>query len=118
MSCQINYKVLDIIKQHRGYGNAIKRKDLIKLLNISGSGISDREMRNVITELIDLGHLIGTSSKYGYFMIEKNDDFECSVVDLKSKASALYKRACKLKELWETKIGKQCILDFDIGGTK
>lgn len=63
----------------------IKRSDLLSRL----TGISDRTMRMIISEMPE----IGSCHRRGYFLIRTEADLKDSTSDLRSKAKSIFKRA-------------------------
>jgi len=63
-----------------------KRADLLSQLE----GISDRQMRKLISEEMPE---IGSCHRRGYFIIKTQQDLNDSTSDLKSKAKSIFKRA-------------------------
>lgn len=80
----------------------IKRKDLREQLN---NQLSDRALRKLIEVMINNGHLIGTSTQRGYFLIRSIDDYEDAMKELKSKGSTIFKRANKIHQNFFKTIG-------------
>ncbi len=66
-----------------------KRADLLKALQDKGYKITDSGMRKIVSEIPE----IGSSCYRGYFIIRTEKDLSDAMTELKSKATALFKRA-------------------------
>ena len=122
MQTSITFNILDlteeewavwsVLRSHRGQGGAIKKVQLARLC-----GLPEREMRNVIKDLIQTHHLpIGSTSKppYGYFIIETPDEAaEVCEREYRRALSVLYKIKC-LRNISARELAGQIKIDLEV----
>lgn len=61
-------------------------------------GISERTLRELVNELIDRGHAVG-SSQDGYFIMQSDFDFDIGTRHLRARAMSLLVRVKKVRQV-------------------
>jgi hypothetical protein len=85
---QLEHSIIDYLKSHhRSKGNAIHFKDLAEYFEIN-----ERELRNIIADLITDWQIPIGSSQTGYFFINNDSDFTLASSELLSRIRKLSKR--------------------------
>jgi len=72
--------------------------------------ITERQLRDVINDLIDAGRLIGSSDE-GYYTISTWAEYDKSTARLRNQLKHLSRRICQLEKNAETLLGNQLTLD-------
>ena len=107
----IKTKIFEILKNKKA---GIKRKELLSAINWSlsfeGKNISDRKLRQTVSDMIEEGYPIGSSTKRGYFLCLNQEDVNQGTELLHKRAMAELHREKKLKDNAERYNGKQFIL--------
>jgi hypothetical protein len=107
--CETAWKIVEVLKDHRGSASAIKAPDLSQA--VFGTRC-DRKLRNCVSNLHQLGALIGSSTgKHpGYFVAETFDEVRSVVYTFQHRATVDYKIARKLVKSAQRKFGGQELL--------
>jgi hypothetical protein len=86
---QLEHSIIEYLKSyHKGSGRAIHFKDLAEYFEIN-----ERELRNLIADLITDWQIPIGSSQSGYFFIDNDGDFTLAYAELISRIKKLARRA-------------------------
>ena len=108
-------KLTNILKQHRGVKNAIKKRDLLKEMfgietaeDESYNNVDDRKLREMIEELNnEHGGLICSSSTAGYYWAEDLKEGLAAVEAAKRRAATQMHNASSLEKNLQDAFGGQ-----------
>ena len=104
-------------QSHSDFFNIMKKNGDMKISNICAEmrklGYQDFDenwIRLIKGEVTDMGLLLGSTPKRGYFLIRTDKDLEDTIRDWRSRAKTLLRRSANMKRLYfEKKVGQQKI---------
>lgn len=76
----------------------VTRDEILRYVNLNWHPLTDRALRNEVSEMIFKGYKIGTHHTRGYYIIRNDKDLEQAVAGLKAPVSKIIARAKKLYE--------------------